>query len=84
MAKGKLNILSKLCCLWVMMFAGMADAVVQAQKPINIVYILSDDHRYDAMGFMNITGKHLSRKHLPCLPFAPINTNTFITMAFGM
>ena len=25
----------------------------QAQKPMNIIYILADDHRYDAMGFMN-------------------------------
>src|SRR6186713_1487449 len=24
-----------------------------AQKPMNIIYILADDHRYDAMGFMN-------------------------------
>jgi arylsulfatase A-like enzyme len=24
-----------------------------AQAPMNIIYILSDDHRYDAMGFMN-------------------------------
>ncbi|MEO8415491.1 MAG: sulfatase, partial [Ginsengibacter sp.] len=24
-----------------------------AKKPINIIYILSDDHRYDFMGFMN-------------------------------
>jgi arylsulfatase A-like enzyme len=23
------------------------------QKPMNIIYILADDHRYDAMGFMN-------------------------------
>jgi N-acetylglucosamine-6-sulfatase len=25
----------------------------QAQKPMNIIFILADDHRYDAMGFMN-------------------------------
>ena len=25
----------------------------QAQKPVNIIFILADDHRYDAMGFMN-------------------------------
>jgi arylsulfatase A-like enzyme len=25
----------------------------QGRKPMNIIYILSDDHRYDAMGFMN-------------------------------
>jgi arylsulfatase A-like enzyme len=24
-----------------------------AQKPLNIIFILADDHRYDAMGFMN-------------------------------
>ncbi len=23
------------------------------QKPINIIFILADDHRYDVMGFMN-------------------------------
>ena len=23
------------------------------QKPLNIIFILADDHRYDAMGFMN-------------------------------
>src|SRR5215203_5053387 len=25
----------------------------QPKKPMNIIYILADDHRYDAMGFMN-------------------------------
>jgi N-acetylglucosamine-6-sulfatase len=25
----------------------------QKQKPMNIIFILADDHRYDAMGFMN-------------------------------
>ena len=25
----------------------------QQQKPMNIIFILTDDHRYDAMGFMN-------------------------------
>lgn len=28
-------------------------AVHAQQKPMNIIFILSDDHRYDAMGFMN-------------------------------
>ena len=28
-----------------------------AQQPMNIIFILADDHRYDAMGFMkNIPG----------------------------
>jgi N-acetylglucosamine-6-sulfatase len=27
--------------------------MIHAQKPVNIIYILADDHRYDAMGFMN-------------------------------
>src|SRR5687767_8427328 len=34
----------------------LAAVVVHAQqpgRPMNIVFILSDDHRYDAMGFMN-------------------------------
>jgi arylsulfatase A-like enzyme len=26
---------------------------MNAQQPLNIIFILSDDHRYDAMGFMN-------------------------------
>lgn len=30
-----------------------ADARQPARKPMNIIFILSDDHRYDAMGFMN-------------------------------
>lgn len=30
-----------------------ASAVHAQQKPMNIIFILSDDHRYDAMGFMN-------------------------------
>lgn len=33
----------------VLFFACMA----MAQKPVNIIFILADDHRYDAMGFMN-------------------------------
>ena len=28
-------------------------AVTSQQKPMNIIFILADDHRYDAMGFMN-------------------------------
>ena len=34
------------------MFAQFVHAQQSKQKPMNIVFILSDDHRYDAMGFM--------------------------------
>ena len=30
----------------------LANAQAGAQKPLNIIFILADDHRYDAMGFM--------------------------------
>ena len=30
----------------------LANAEAGAQKPLNIIFILADDHRYDAMGFM--------------------------------
>lgn len=30
-----------------------ADNTSQKTKPLNVVFILSDDHRYDYMGFMN-------------------------------
>ncbi len=41
-------LLVPLLCLF---FTGNAQA--GTQKPMNIIFILSDDHRYDAMGFMN-------------------------------
>lgn len=31
----------------------IASHVTAQQKPVNIIFILADDHRYDAMGFMN-------------------------------
>ena len=54
------------------------------QKPVNIIFILADDHRYDAMGFMNKIqglqtpgmdrmareGMHI-KMHLYQLPYAP-------------
>jgi N-acetylglucosamine-6-sulfatase len=40
--------------LFVVLFIPMvAQAQRAKQKPMNIIYILSDDHRYDFMGFMN-------------------------------
>ena len=36
-----------------MLFLSVSAAVHAQQKPMNIIFILSDDHRYDAMGFMN-------------------------------
>lgn len=50
--KGILNILHKTIAVFVFA-AAFAPAKAQQQKPMNIIYILSDDHRYDAMGFMN-------------------------------
>lgn len=42
------------CRIIVLMIGLFVSAAVYAQqKPMNIIYILSDDHRYDAMGFMN-------------------------------
>ena len=35
-----------------LLFAAKLEAQKQKQSPVNIVFILSDDHRYDAMGFM--------------------------------
>lgn len=52
MQKGKhiLFLFSLLCCNQLMAQTGK-------EKPMNIIFILADDHRYDAMGFMNkITG----------------------------
>ena len=38
---------------WVLGFIGLSFAAAQkGAKPMNIIYILSDDHRYDFMGFM--------------------------------
>jgi N-acetylglucosamine-6-sulfatase len=38
--------------LMVSLFAALF-ATAQTKKQMNIIYILADDHRYDAMGFMN-------------------------------
>src|SRR5690349_24801891 len=32
---------------------GFSFAQANKEKPTNIIFILADDHRYDAMGFMN-------------------------------
>lgn len=40
-------------CLVLIASSSVCSKRVQAQKPMNIIYILADDHRYDAMGFMN-------------------------------
>ena len=37
-------------CIWIFPFRLTAQ---QPGKPMNIIFILADDHRYDAMGFMN-------------------------------
>ena len=40
-------------CLALIVMNSACLSHAQAQKPMNIIYILADDHRYDAMGFMN-------------------------------
>ncbi len=41
-------------CLLVLSVSAIQVAWAQpSNAPMNIVFILSDDHRYDAMGFMN-------------------------------
>jgi len=41
-----LKVIAMMCSSW-------SGLVVMAQQPPNIIFILADDHRYDAMGFMN-------------------------------
>jgi arylsulfatase A-like enzyme len=47
----------RLLVLWlvsIMLSIGALNAQqLKVQKPMNVIYILSDDHRYDFMGFMN-------------------------------
>ena len=44
----------RLTSIIILLFISLCNQVVgQKQKPVNIIYILSDDHRYDFMGFMN-------------------------------
>ena len=42
----------QIVCMTIAVFA-CTSAVSQQRGQMNIIYILSDDHRYDAMGFMN-------------------------------
>src|SRR5687768_8189900 len=39
--------------LWLLVIAHTAWSQAVRQSPMNIILILADDHRYDAMGFMN-------------------------------
>jgi N-acetylglucosamine-6-sulfatase len=41
--------------LLLILLAGSQQTIAQANRraPVNIIFILADDHRYDAMGFMN-------------------------------
>lgn len=48
----KHKILCKVGCV-VIALCIATNVVSQQKKQMNIIYILSDDHRYDAMGFMN-------------------------------
>ncbi len=46
--------MKKRCLLhWIALLLLPAVLVAQKNKPMNIIYILSDDHRYDFMGFMH-------------------------------
>ncbi len=40
------------CCCFAMLTLPVITLAQKAKKPMNIIYILSDDHRYDFMGFM--------------------------------
>lgn len=40
-------------CLYSFLNANSQVATAKAKRPMNVVYILADDHRYDFMGFMN-------------------------------
>lgn len=51
-AKGFINIFNK-ALFFFCLSAAFANAKAQPAKEMNIIYILSDDHRYDAMGFMD-------------------------------
>ncbi|MEP7108213.1 MAG: hypothetical protein ABI760_09520 [Ferruginibacter sp.] len=46
--------MKKQLVLMTMMFMSIVWIYAQkTSKPVNIIFILSDDHRYDFMGFMN-------------------------------
>ena len=46
-------ILTCFCVLFFLVAHSQQRKSKAASKPMNIIYILADDHRYDAMGFMN-------------------------------
>jgi len=41
------------CCILIVLFAAFFSKELIAQRAYNMIFILADDHRYDAMGFMN-------------------------------
>jgi N-acetylglucosamine-6-sulfatase len=49
----KLWFINALGVLLLLLMVWSAAAQVSGQRPMNIIFILADDHRYDAMGFMN-------------------------------
>src|SRR6185369_11565746 len=60
---------------------GAGRAAAQSTKPRNIVFILSDDHRYDAMGFLK-GQKFLETPHLDSLARDGVHCkNAFVTTA---
>ena len=39
--------------IFLLLLLAYSSGVLAQQKKMNIIFILADDHRYDAMGFMN-------------------------------
>ncbi len=61
--------------------AGAASLAAQAPKPRNIIFILTDDHRYDAMGFLK-GQSFLETPHLDAMAANGVHApNAFVTTA---
>lgn len=74
----------KKACLLLIVLAALSAKTTLAQKqkePMNIIYILADDHRYDAMGFMNKI-KGLETPHMDQMAAEGAHLkNAFVTTA---
>ncbi|MFC3196125.1 sulfatase [Parapedobacter deserti] len=53
----------KRICLFLCVWGSVVLGYAQSSKPYNVVYILSDDHRYDFMGFLDKV-PHLETPHM--------------------